>query len=948
MEAATNDISSFKEEDGFSCVISMHDGVVMYTTSSLTSSLGFPKDIWIGRSFMNFIHPKDCNTFASHILGLISPKIVNDMKTKGFCQSNSVTTIFCRIRKYRGLSTCGFGVKDHDVTYIPFLLKFSFKNINEDEGTAIYLVVHATQCCSAYKTPCEAISKAIPFVIRHIANGNFEYLDPESVPYLGYLPQDVNDRCALHLYHPEDMSYLRETYEIILKEGSAPRSRPYRMLAQNGDYIRLETEWSSFINPWSRKLEFVIGKHHVVEGPTNPDVFRPTDLEKGIAPAEDDQINSKLLRENIIRIMNEVLTKPSEVAKQQMSKRCQDLTTFMEKLMEEQKLNEPFKSGTGDRNSYYDRGSVMLGGISPHRDYNDSDSSTGTPLRYNQLNYSENIQRYFHSRESFLEDNPQNPETNMLAIEGSHRTSSKKSTTDNGSGDSGGATSSGESSCINLADSSSTSSYDGFNYVPVRLTESILNKHNTEMEKKLIKKHRETRSFTRGDRDSLAIESKSKKKDYRSNNTHTVEPQLHGVKRNCRHLDELGCSKHQKVSLVRQTWTHNSSTLVPMQVETLNVESIHHVPVMGPVSGMFPMYYVPTHNSVPGSTNETTNHLADNNYSSAVQYMMHPHAVFEPPFVYSPMPPVSFGPVTNTIVREEQANPRYATATPSMGLTWSNYDKVCKSSLPYKCAKPTIWSDWRDKKTKETQPSTSRGEQREGNISSTNALNRSNEAVPGPVISVEVKKSGQRVNRVDEINERTDGESSYSSFYSSLLKTPSQSADDSIDSKKKLNIEVQEQTCELGKPEEQQITSDDKFKDYQICNKKVTKRKMEPPWMEHVSLTTDMIYKYKIDYKSQTEVLSIDKEKMNKFEQPSLVNEQLEQLYLDLQLAGVAAQLTLEEGFTSESSGDENINSAKAPQRNWKFNKLSLLLQEDAPLPLPSDEKLLSPLLNNN
>lgn len=45
-------------QDGFSCVISMHDGVVMYATSSLTTTLGFPKDMWIGRSFIDFVHPR--------------------------------------------------------------------------------------------------------------------------------------------------------------------------------------------------------------------------------------------------------------------------------------------------------------------------------------------------------------------------------------------------------------------------------------------------------------------------------------------------------------------------------------------------------------------------------------------------------------------------------------------------------------------------------------------------------------------------------------------------------------------------------------------------------------------------------------------------------------------------------------------------------------------------
>lgn len=41
--------------------------------------------------------------------------------------------------------------------------------------------------------------------------------------------------------------------------------------------------------------------------------------------------------------------------------------------------------------------SVILGGISPHREYEDSKSSTETPPSYSQLNYNENMQRFFKS-----------------------------------------------------------------------------------------------------------------------------------------------------------------------------------------------------------------------------------------------------------------------------------------------------------------------------------------------------------------------------------------------------------------------------------------------------------------------------------------------------------------------------------------------------------------------
>lgn len=40
----------------------------------------------------------------------------------------------------------------------------------------------------------------------------------------------------------------------------------------------------------------------------------------------------------------------------------------------------------------------MLGEISPHHDYYDSKSSSETPPSYNQLNYNENIERFFQSK----------------------------------------------------------------------------------------------------------------------------------------------------------------------------------------------------------------------------------------------------------------------------------------------------------------------------------------------------------------------------------------------------------------------------------------------------------------------------------------------------------------------------------------------------------------------
>lgn len=38
---------------------------------------------------------------------------------------------------------------------------------------------------------------------------------------------------------------------------------PLRMCARSGEYLTIDTSWSSFVNPWSRKVAFIVGRHKV-------------------------------------------------------------------------------------------------------------------------------------------------------------------------------------------------------------------------------------------------------------------------------------------------------------------------------------------------------------------------------------------------------------------------------------------------------------------------------------------------------------------------------------------------------------------------------------------------------------------------------------------------------------------------------------------------------------
>ena len=65
-EELTEQLSS-KERDSFCVAVSMNTGLVVHTTPNLTAVLSYPRDMWIGRSLMDFVHTKDREFFITQV-----------------------------------------------------------------------------------------------------------------------------------------------------------------------------------------------------------------------------------------------------------------------------------------------------------------------------------------------------------------------------------------------------------------------------------------------------------------------------------------------------------------------------------------------------------------------------------------------------------------------------------------------------------------------------------------------------------------------------------------------------------------------------------------------------------------------------------------------------------------------------------------------------------------
>lgn len=662
-------------QNGFSCIISMHDGVILYTTNTITDALGFPCDMWLGRSFIDFVHPKDRATFASQITSGVA---VPFSESKSTCNKDTRNSLFVLLRKYRGLKSSGFFVKEKSLSYVPFKLVLSFREAPGDppsdtsnaltpKGTSVMLVMSAQPVVGVYKSkipeesrmllfnltwnvfsgPDEILNHRSPkFSTRHTSTGILTALDGDSVPAFGYLPQDIIGRSIMDFYHPADLPLLKTVYGAVMRKGetaAAFRSQPYRFLIRNGCYVTLETEWTSFVNPWSRKLEFVVGHHRVLKGPECVDIF----VEHTTKFSEDTIAKSKALKEEILQLMTETVSRPVDAVKEQVSKRCIALASFMENLMDEVNrsdlqldLPQELEATSSERDSV-----MMMGEISPHHDSYDSKSSTETPPSYNQLNYNENLQRFFNSRPTTTgSDNEMKMDPNVNEVGKPMTELSPLQRSGDGSGDScsAGNGSSGSNNQMevitNCSNTETGLSSDSF--TPPTLTEALLIRHNDDMEKSMIKKHKDARNVNRK-RSGSACDSETNK-----HSKHQRLPDLHRAKmvkplftKESRSDDEPKQSANQNHNQNHELW--KSFNLQLPTVPTTNQAPIN---TLAQTRGIYPaVYFMPT--EVSRASGENSKLGIAPYYMTGLMYANHSvynQPLFCPPLSYQKPQPQPF------------------------------------------------------------------------------------------------------------------------------------------------------------------------------------------------------------------------------------------------------------------------------------------------------------------
>ncbi|NXK12588.1 PER3 protein, partial [Herpetotheres cachinnans] len=279
-----------KNTDTFVAVFSLLSGRIVHISEQAASILNCKKKVLDSSRFVELLVPRDVSVFYTHTDQCHLPLWNMDSQTASLYEYAQVKSFFCRIRQvhyYKQEMRC------YPFRITPYLVHVCTSVHMDAESCCLAL---AEKIHSGYE-PRIPMDKRI-FTTTHTPGCVFLDIDDRAVPLLGYLPQDLIGTSILMYLHPEDRPLMIAIHQKILKFAGQPpfEHLPIRFCTQNGDYVILDTSWSSFVNPWSRKVAFIIGRHKVRTSPLNEDVFAARSKETSSVEKEIRELQGQIYK----------------------------------------------------------------------------------------------------------------------------------------------------------------------------------------------------------------------------------------------------------------------------------------------------------------------------------------------------------------------------------------------------------------------------------------------------------------------------------------------------------------------------------------------------------------------------------------------------------------------------------------------------------------------------
>ncbi|KAM4746986.1 basic helix-loop-helix ARNT-like protein 2 isoform 2-T2 [Rhinophrynus dorsalis] len=282
--------------DGFLFVVGCDRGKILFVSESVSKILKYSQCDLIGQSLFDYLHPKDVAKVKEQLSSseitprekLIDAKTGLQVHTHFQTGSSrlrwgSRRSFFCRMKSGRVSHTeekdflPSAKKKDHRryctihcTGYLRNCLS-SEVGVTEDcdtdsESSTISCLV-AIGRLHPYVTPQsnkDIKVKPTEFVTRYTNDGKFVYVDQSATAILGYLPQELLGTSCYEYFHQDDIGHLTDQHKAVLQSKEKVLTNSYKFKAKDGSFVTLRSQWFSFINPWTKELEYIVSINTVV------------------------------------------------------------------------------------------------------------------------------------------------------------------------------------------------------------------------------------------------------------------------------------------------------------------------------------------------------------------------------------------------------------------------------------------------------------------------------------------------------------------------------------------------------------------------------------------------------------------------------------------------------------------------------------------------------------
>uniref|UniRef100_A0A8C5W3B0 Aryl hydrocarbon receptor nuclear translocator-like protein 1 n=1 Tax=Microcebus murinus TaxID=30608 RepID=A0A8C5W3B0_MICMU len=139
--------------------------------------------------------------------------------------------------------------------------------------------------------------------IGRLLSHTFVFVDQRATAILAYLPQELLGTSCYEYFHQDDIGHLAECHRQVVQMREKITTNCYKFKIKDGSFITLQSRWFSFMNPWTKEVEYMVSTNTVVlanvlEGGTQPSHSSLRPAQHGQHPKEDSPHCSRDSRGN--------------------------------------------------------------------------------------------------------------------------------------------------------------------------------------------------------------------------------------------------------------------------------------------------------------------------------------------------------------------------------------------------------------------------------------------------------------------------------------------------------------------------------------------------------------------------------------------------------------------------------------------------------------------------